>query len=183
MTYVWCRTILLVQKVRYFFCFRGNAISSFYIKRLTAMFCNEFYAIASFILFSVENKIYFAFFKLEWVSCESNILEDFYNDLDDETFLGHEFGAEWEDESNISCSSSYTDVDLSDKILTVLQPQLMKKIWYQGNKRLKILMMSWTWIITMFYHPKILITYYYYSDTKGKFVMEWMDHNKTRYFC
>ena len=79
------------------------------------MFCNEFYAIASFILFSVENKIYFAFFKLEWVSCESNILEDFYNDLDDETFLGHEFGAEWEDESNISCSSSYTDVDLSDK--------------------------------------------------------------------
>ena len=42
-------------------------------------------------------------------------LEHFYNDLDDEAFLGHEFGAEGEDESNISCSSSYTDVDVSDK--------------------------------------------------------------------
>ena len=40
-------------------------MSSFYIKHLTGMFCNEFCAIASFILFTVESKIYFAFFKLE----------------------------------------------------------------------------------------------------------------------
>ena len=43
------------------------------------------------------------------------MLEDFYNDLDDETILGHEFGGEGEDESNISCSSSDTDVDVSVK--------------------------------------------------------------------
>ena len=41
-------------------------MSSSYNKHLTAMFCNKFYAIATFILFSAESKIYFA------VSCESN---------------------------------------------------------------------------------------------------------------
>ena len=35
-------------------------------------FFNELYAIASFILFSRESKIYFAFFKLVWISWESN---------------------------------------------------------------------------------------------------------------
>ena len=40
---------------------------------------------------------------------------DFENDLYDETFLGQEFNAEGEDESNIFCSSSDTDVDVSDK--------------------------------------------------------------------
>ena len=43
------------------------------------------------------------------------MLEDFYNDLDGEAILGHEFGGEGEDESNISCSSSDTDVDVSVK--------------------------------------------------------------------
>ena len=46
---------------------------------------------------------------------QQQLLEDFYNDLDDETFLGHEFGGEGEDEANISRSSSNTDVDVSDK--------------------------------------------------------------------
>ena len=46
---------------------------------------------------------------------QQQLLEDFYNDLDDETFLGHEFGGKGEDESNISCSYSDTDVDVSDK--------------------------------------------------------------------
>ena len=39
-------------------------MSSFYIKHLTAMPCNEFYAIASFILFSVESKIIFSIFQI-----------------------------------------------------------------------------------------------------------------------
>ena len=43
------------------------------------------------------------------------MLEDFYNNLDGETILGHEFGGEGEDESNISCSSSDTDVNVSVK--------------------------------------------------------------------
>ena len=49
------------------------------------------------------------------------MLEDFYNDIDDETFLGHEFNCEGEDGSNIYCSIYialyiyYTDVDISDK--------------------------------------------------------------------
>ena len=46
---------------------------------------------------------------------QQQLLEDFYNDLDDETFLGQEFSGEGEDEANISCSSSDTDVDVSDK--------------------------------------------------------------------
>ena len=46
------------------FCFKGNAMSSFNSKHLIVMFCKEFYAIASFIFFSVESKVYFAFFKL-----------------------------------------------------------------------------------------------------------------------
>ena len=37
-------------------------MSSSCIKHLTAMFCNEFYEIASFILFSAESKIYFVVF-------------------------------------------------------------------------------------------------------------------------
>ena len=36
---------------------------------------------------------------------EQQLLQDFFNDFDDETFLGHEFGGEGADESNISCSS------------------------------------------------------------------------------
>ena len=40
---------------------------------------------------------------------------EFYNVLDDETFLVHEFSSEGEDENNISCSSSDTDFDISDK--------------------------------------------------------------------
>ena len=43
---------------------------------------------------------------------QQQLLEDFCNDLDDETFLGHEFGREVEDERNISCSSSDRDVDV-----------------------------------------------------------------------
>ena len=46
---------------------------------------------------------------------QQQLLENFYNDLDDETFLGHEFCGEGEYESNISCPSSDTDVDVSDK--------------------------------------------------------------------
>ena len=46
---------------------------------------------------------------------QQQLLEDFYNDIDDEIFLGHEFDAERENESNISCSFSDTDVDVSDK--------------------------------------------------------------------
>ena len=33
------------------------------------------------------------------------LLEDFYNHLDNETFLGHAFCGEGEDERNVSCSS------------------------------------------------------------------------------
>ena len=59
---------------------------------------------------------------------QQQLLEDFYNDLDDETFLGHKFGGEGEDESNISCSSSDTCVLMSlIKILILLHNQLMKK--------------------------------------------------------
>ena len=47
------------------FVLEAMAMSSFYIKHLTDMFCNEFYAIASFILSIVESKIYLVFFKLE----------------------------------------------------------------------------------------------------------------------
>ena len=46
---------------------------------------------------------------------QQQLLEDFYNDLENETFLGHEFGGEGEDERSISCSSSNTDVDVSGK--------------------------------------------------------------------
>ena len=49
------------------------------------------------------------------VAEQQQLLEGFYNDLDDGTFLGHEFGEEGEDESNISCSSSDIDIDVSDK--------------------------------------------------------------------
>ena len=46
---------------------------------------------------------------------QQQLLEDFYNDLNDETFLGHDFGGEGEGGSNISCFSSDTDVCVSDK--------------------------------------------------------------------
>ena len=46
---------------------------------------------------------------------QQQLLENFYNDVDDETFLGHEFGGEGEDERNISCSFSDTEVDVFDK--------------------------------------------------------------------
>ena len=60
---------------------------------------------------------------------QQQLLEDFYIELNDETFLGHEFGGEGENESSISCSSSDTDVDSLIKILIVLHNQLMKKTW------------------------------------------------------
>ena len=46
---------------------------------------------------------------------QQQLLEDFYSDIDDEIFLGHEFDGERENGSNISCSFSDTDVDVSDK--------------------------------------------------------------------
>ena len=46
---------------------------------------------------------------------QQQLLQDFYNDIDDEIFPGHEFDGERENESNISCSFSDTDVDVSDK--------------------------------------------------------------------
>ena len=43
--------------------------------------------------------------KLYTSLAEQQLLEDFYNDLDDKTFLGREFGGEGEDGRNISYSS------------------------------------------------------------------------------
>ena len=44
------------------------------------------------------------------------------------------------------------------KIPIVLHNQLMRKTLYQGNKSLKVLIISWTWIITIFTTPR---TYYF----------------------
>ena len=46
---------------------------------------------------------------------QQQLLEDLYNELDDNTIVGHEFGVEGEDETNISYSSSDTDIDVSNK--------------------------------------------------------------------
>ena len=51
----------------------------------------------------------------KYLAAQQQLLEDFYNDLDGETCLGHEFGAEGQGESNISWSLSDTYVDVSDK--------------------------------------------------------------------
>ena len=129
----------LSKKLYIFFNFWGNAMSSSCIKHLTAMFCNEFYEIASFILFSAESKIYFVVFgESNWclllfyfiftfsfcrvinnnkmspkekqnlytfLAEQQQLLEHFYNDLGDETFLDCDFGGKGENKRNISSSS------------------------------------------------------------------------------
>ena len=99
------------------------------------------------------------------------LLEDFYNDIDDETFLGHEFNGEGEDGSNIYCSSSYTDVDISDK-----DTNCTSQPFYEENlvprKHLddvdEVLYLNNYNILP----PQEPIVFHY-SDEKGQFVIHW----------
>ena len=102
---------------------------------------------------------------------QQQLLEDFYNDLDDEAFLGHEFGGEGEDESNISCSSSDIDVDISDKDTDcTLQPVDEKDLlsMKQKCKNLDNVLDLNNYDILP---PQEPITFHY-SDAKGQFVMD-----------
>ena len=102
---------------------------------------------------------------------QQQLLDDFYNDLDDEAFLGHEFGGEGLDESNISCSSSDTDVDISDKDTDcTLQPVDEKDLlsMKQKCKNLDNVLDLNNYDILP---PQEPITFHY-SDAKGQFVMD-----------
>ena len=100
------------------------------------------------------------------------MLEDFYNDLDDETFLGHEFGGKGEDESNISCSSSDTDVDVSDKDTDCTSQPVDEEDLVPRKQKFKnlddVLDLNNYDILP----PQELISFHY-SDAKGQFVMDW----------
>ena len=100
------------------------------------------------------------------------LLEDFYNNLDDETFHGHEFGGEGEDERNISCSSSDTGVDVSDKDTDCTSQSVDEDDLVPRKQKFKNL----DDVLDLNYYnvlpPQKLITFHY-SEAKGQFVMDW----------
>ena len=103
---------------------------------------------------------------------EQQLLEDFQNDLDDETFLGQEFGDEGEDESNISCSSSDTDVDVSDKDTDCTSQPVDEENLVPRKQKFKnlddVLDLN-NYDILPPQEPII----FNYADVKGQFVMDW----------
>ena len=105
--------------------------------------------------------------KLYTSLAEQQLLEDFYNDFDDETFLGLEFGGEGEDESNVSYPSSDTDVDVSDKDTDrTSQPVDEEDLKFKNLD--DVLNLNNYDILP----PQEPITFHY-SDTKGQFVTDW----------
>ena len=105
------------------------------------------------------------------------MLKDFYNDLDDETFLGHEFGVKGEDESNISCSSSDTDVDVSDKDTDCTSQPVDEEDLVPRKQKFKnlddVLDLNNYDILL----PREPITFHY-SDAKGQLAMDWTTTKK-----
>ena len=100
------------------------------------------------------------------------LLEDFYNNLDDETFHGHEFGGEGEDERNISCSSSGTGVDVSDKDTDCTSQSVDEDDLVPRKQKFKNLDDVLDLNNYNVLPPQKLITFHY-SDAKGQFVMDW----------
>ena len=103
---------------------------------------------------------------------QQQLLEDFYNDVDDETFLGHEFGGEGEDESNISCSSSDTDVGVIDKDTDCTSQPVDEEVLVPRKQKFKSLDDVLDLNNCDILPPQEPITFYY-SDAKGQFVMDW----------
>ena len=103
---------------------------------------------------------------------QQQLLEDLYNDLDDENFLGYESGGERKDESNISCSSSDTDVDVSDKDTDCTSQPVDEEDLVPRKQKFKnlddVLDLNNYDILL----PQQPITFHY-SDAKGQFVMDW----------
>ena len=108
---------------------------------------------------------------------QQQLLEDFYNDLDDETFLGHEFGGKGKDESNISCSSSDTDVDVSDKDTDCTSQPVDEEDLVPRKQKFKnlddVLDLNNYDILL----PREPITFHY-SDAKGQLAMDWTTTKK-----
>ena len=74
---------------------------------------------------------------------QQELLEEFYNDLDDETFLAMNLVVKEKMKKMFLVFLQTLMLMYLIKIMIVLHNQLMRKTWYQGNKSLKILMMSW----------------------------------------
>ena len=102
---------------------------------------------------------------------QQQLLEDFYNDLDDETFLGHKFGGEGEDESNISCSSSDTYVDVSNKDTDFTSQPVDEEDLRPRKQKFKNLNDVFDLCNYNTLPPQELITFH--SDAKGQSVMDW----------
>ena len=102
---------------------------------------------------------------------QQQLLEDFYNDHDDDTFLCHESCEEGLDESNISCSSSDTDVDVSDKDNDYTSQPVNAEDLVSRKQKFKnlddVLDLN-NYDILPSQEP---ITFHY-SDAKGQFVMD-----------
>ena len=103
---------------------------------------------------------------------QQQLLEDFYDNLDNETFLGHEFGGEGEDESNISCSSSDTDVGVFDKDTDCTSQPVDEEVLVPRKQKFKSLDDVLDLNNCDILPPQEPITFYY-SDAKGQFVMDW----------
>ena len=103
---------------------------------------------------------------------QQQLLEDFYIELNDETFLGHEFGGEGENESSISCSSSDTDVDVSDKDTDCASQPVDEEDLVPRKQKFKNLdnvsdLNNYDILL-----PQEPITFHY-SDATGQFVIDW----------
>ena len=97
---------------------------------------------------------------------------EFYNVLDDETFLVHEFSSEGEDENNISCSSSDTDFDISDKDTDCISQSVYEEDLVPSKQKFKNLddVLDLNNYDTL--PPQEPITFHY-SEAEGQFVMDW----------
>ena len=102
---------------------------------------------------------------------QQQLLKDFYNDHDDDTFLCHESGEEGLDESNISCSSSDTDVDVSDKDNDYTSQPVNAEDLVSRKQKFKNL----DDVLDLNNHdilPSQEPITFHYSDAKGQFVMD-----------
>ena len=103
---------------------------------------------------------------------QQQLLENFYNDLDDETFLNHGFCGEGEDESNISFSSWDTDVDVSDKDTNCTSQPIYEEDLVPRKQKFKnlddVLDLN-NYEVLSPHEP----TTFHYSNAKEQFVMDW----------
>ena len=102
---------------------------------------------------------------------QQQLLEDFHNDLNDETFLGHEFGDAGLDESSISSPFSDTDVDFSDKDTDSTLQTTDAENLVSRKQKFKNLDDVLDLNNYNFLPPQEPITVYYYN-AKGQFVMD-----------